>query len=152
MNTTLTHREDAVLRWLARRWSYKQIAEHLKTNAEVVHTYAYQIRQKTKIHDTKDAEQCRYFLLVHKARHDYPLPHQKEPTAKQLEVMQMVAEGVSFPEIAQQLGMGLQTAQNHACQGCRRAGIFQRYRRTEAIREWLAKRHEENPALDPAFT
>jgi DNA-binding CsgD family transcriptional regulator len=117
----LSNRELAILRFLSRGHSYAEIAGFAKTTVSSIYSHCLHIRRKTGIYDTQDKRECAQFLQ-RKGR--FALRRKLCPTDTQLEVMRRYCmEGQTLDQIAQAMGMGRQTAQNHLSIGCRRAEI-----------------------------
>lgn len=147
----LTPTESKVLYMLSRGTLYLQIVERLEITQENLHTVCFHIRQKTGIVNTKDPQECKAFITGHKEELWDQIPHKPFPTLGQVEIMRLLAKGKSYPEIALSLQIGIQSAQNMASQGCKRAGIVGRgYMRLRAIQKWVEERDREEAGLtDP---
>lgn len=137
----LTETENVVLRLLGRGKKYKEISEEMKVNVYHIHTLCNSIRRKTGIISTKDAAACAsYWKEIHSG-HTGILPARVYyPTPAQLAVLIEIAHGVSYEETARKLSINIQTARNHASQGCIKMGIGELgpYR-IQALTEWLKK-------------
>lgn len=152
----LRPRERAILIWLSKGWDYPRIANYTKSSLAVIHVHCHNIRKKTGIHTTKQPA-AKHLALNHFATvrsgldGSIDLPPSLPVSPKQLAVLRMVAQGRTYPEIAQTLGMGQQTAQNHATEGCKRAGISSRthHQRLDLIRQWLRERDAQDLADNP---
>ncbi len=140
----LSSNETAVLRCLARGMRYDELAKHLSLHIGHVHTLCHSIRKKTGISSTKDRALCReYWLELNKDRGVISLPPiTNMPTRAQLAVLNLVAHGKPYKEIAALLGITEQTAMNHAYAGCQKIGLgaYGRYR-VLALIEWMKKEH-----------
>lgn len=135
MFSPLSRTETNILRSLSHGTSYAQTAENIGLTLECMHTMAYRIRQKTGIVDTKNPADCKAWFTQVK---DYDRSTTTQPTRAQLNVMTLLAEGKDYDTIACELEMSRSTAQVHAYEGCKRAGIVgKRHYRTCAIKEYL---------------
>lgn len=136
----LQKRELEILHCLARGWSYSQIATHTDIRNDCLHVHCHNIRKKTGIQSTRDVEQCKAFLR--QRRQLPPAPARQMPLSwTQTEVLRLLALGDSYASISSTLGMGIQTAQNHASEACKRAGIRAagRYSRLQGIKDYIAR-------------
>lgn len=135
-NPKLSPQERTAFRMLCKDFSYTHIAGLMGIRVDNLHTICHHIRQKTGIRDTRDPEQCRAYARL-------PEPLSFRPplkiTAHQLEVLKLIAQGLTYREIAGQLSIALQSVQNHAVRGCKRLGITgQGHGRTAAIVNYFA--------------
>lgn len=131
----LSKTEAKALRMFSYGVPYDKVGDRLGLAFGYIHTLAYNIRRKTGIHDTKDAEECKAWF--HGVR-QYTRSKINGPTKTQLGVMALVAQGKSYVQVAEEMELSLQSAQNYASLGCRRAGIVGRgHYRTNAIIEYL---------------
>ncbi len=153
----LQTREKRILAFLARGWSYPQIAKRLEIRDDCLHVHCHHIRQKTGIKNTRDAEECHHYV---RNVPDHYIPPVRRPLSwTQKEVLELIALGDDYARIARTLGIGKQTAQNHASAACKRAGIDAKghYARTKAIKEYVAQVNAEKnattgePVNDPMF-
>ena len=158
----LSNRELQMLSMLSKGDTYQEIAEHFGIALSNVHAHCYNIRHKTGIRETRDERQClRYLRTLSPARVtdalNPPSPRRstKSVTIRQMEVLRFLALGRSYAQIGQILDISPQTAQNTACEGCKRAGITHAgWNRTKYLREWLRRHDGEAPPCpmdDPAF-
>lgn len=155
LTSHLSEREVVVLRLLARGNTYQEIAGLLHITLANVHTTACHMRQKTGILDSRNPQECMDYIRGRHPGADARLAYGDGdrtkpvyPTPRQLEVMRLVAQGTSYAQIALRLGMGLQTVQNAACQGSRRAGLPRSHglSREHAIRDYLSRLDAERLA------
>lgn len=148
----LTKRQRDVLHKLAWGWSAERIMEKFSISSVNFHTICHQIRKRTGIIHTQNAEECRNWERGH--RPTTPPWYQPGPTKMQLAVMKLRAQAMEYPEIASRLAMGAQTAQNHCSQGCKRAGITgAKHNRIYALRSWfICQDLKNNPEPTPSPT
>ena len=148
----LQKREKEILLWLARDWTYQQIATHAGIRLPTLHVHMHHIRQKTGIKNTRNPDECKAYVRV--AQHTPATPYQRPLSWTQKEVLSMIAEGLSYAEIGKTLNMGSQTAQNHASEACQRLHINGRgsHARTAAIKAWVAQQNgTTSPMADPGL-
>lgn len=137
----LTKTETIVLRLLARGRKYREVSEEMRVNVYHVHTLCNSIRRKTGIISTKDTAACAaYWKEIHSGQTGILPARVYYPTPAQLGVLVEIAHGVSYEETAAKLSISVQTARNHASQGCIKMGIggLGPYR-ILALTEWLKK-------------
>lgn len=134
-------KELRILRLLARGRSYEEVCAEMKIKKSCLHTHCLHIRQKTGIRETKDARQCKDYMLAHTAHpQQYWRPSPTSPTHTQLEILRLMVEGLSYAQIARERSISVQCVQDHASQGCLRAGIRnQGHNRTRAIQSYLVQ-------------
>jgi DNA-binding NarL/FixJ family response regulator len=131
----LTPKEIVILRLLASGKTYEEIRFALSLSQACLHTHCHHVRQKTGIVNTKNRDECYAFQRGFTNPDKVPLLATKAQKA----VLALLAQGKSYAEIANTLGIGIQTVQNHASTGAKRLGIHRAGpRRTELIREKLS--------------
>lgn len=151
----LQKRETEILLWLSMGWSYERICTHTGMRDDCLHVHCYNIRKKTGIQSTRNADECRDYLRHRRAQPAPPEPRQPLSWT-QTEVLRLLAMGDSYERISKTLGMGVQTAQNHACEACKRVGIVARGRhsRAQAIKDYVDRLDGKEPTVqlqDPMF-
>lgn len=143
----LSRTEGKALRCFSYGVSYEETANRLGLTVPYIHTLAYHIRLKTGIKDTRDPEECKAWFQGVK---NYLRAHFDGPTRTQLNIMTLMTQhGMDYQQIAQRLELSIQTVQNHASMGCKRAGITgQGHHRTKAMEAYL-KTLKDYPHSEP---
>jgi DNA-binding CsgD family transcriptional regulator len=114
-----------ILRKLAERATYADIAKALKINVACLHAHLWRIRQITGVKSTKDIIEVREYL----EEYDKGIAFiddddgAEHPTPAQRAILELVAKGISRKDIAERLRITPKTLTLHISQGCRRAGI-----------------------------
>lgn len=111
----LSPREERVFSLLKQGRTYKQVAKFLNLTLSNLHCICWRIRKKTGC-DTKDQAQLRATTTRHTL-------HRRRVTPAQLEILQLVAEGMTHAQIARALHKQPQTVSTQAADGFRRIGI-----------------------------
>lgn len=153
----LSPRESQVLHLISGGYTYDMLSHGLGVTSENIHSVCFSIRRKTGIKSTKNKDECRNYIRWGRMG---SRPEKKNPaTAKQLEVLRLIAEGLTYRQIAERLRVKVQTVTNHAHDACRRIGRGGcAYSRREILREYFSEMDKkkaaemaENPQSDPAF-
>ncbi len=101
---------------------------------------------KTGIRDTHNRDDCAAFLRQYS-------PVFGHPTPQQVKCLRLYVDRVGYGEIAAQLGITVQAAMNHVCQGIKRLGIRGKgiHRRDQIVAILGAYESADNPMSDPVF-
>lgn len=140
----LTGKQVQILRLLSQNFSYERIRERLKLTTACLHTHCYHIRRVTGIKHTQDMQECSRYMASRGVILTNAIHRQNRPTLQQVEVMRRLVALETYEQIATALEISIQTAQNTASQGCKRASILKEgWRRTAAMAEYF----EQNPGV-----
>lgn len=123
--------------------SYAEIGLALHKSKAAVNTTCWSIRRLTGIQDTRNAEECRQWRRDNQLS---LLQKERGPTAKQLEVLHLLAQGMDVGTIATLRAVSKQCVLNQACLGRRRAGIKDNL--PSSIRAYLTQREQEIKAME----
>jgi len=146
MQSKLSHTERKVLSFLALGHNYQYITQKLGKSPANINTVCDHIRKNTGILCTRDAEECANFLRGIKHTQKRALV----VTPAQLEVLELLARGMTFEKMAKETGLSIHTLRNHATTGCARAGLSYKGRgeqRVAAIKAYLESREAATDAL-----
>jgi DNA-binding CsgD family transcriptional regulator len=143
----LTPYESQILPLLAEGLSYREICQRLDLYPiSKIHSHLHRIRMKTGIRNTHDREDCAAFLRQYS-------PVFGHPTPQQVRCLRLYVDRVSHQEIAHQLGITVQSAMNHVCEGIKRMGIrgngIHRREQINAILD--SYESADDPMSDPVF-
>lgn len=114
----LSFTESQIMPLLCQGLSYREISEALDIRPDRLHSHLHRIRVKTGIRNTHSMEECRAFMDFYK-----PLNPLGAPTPQQVACLRLHADRAEYSEIATKLGITVQSAMNHVCQGAKRLGV-----------------------------
>lgn len=149
LSDILSPRERNILIHLSNGLTNSQIVERLKIRLDCLYVHCQHIRKKTGIKNTRNQQECRDY--VKGIRHDDSIAWQPPLSWTQLEVIHLLSMGDSYKSISSTLSMKPQTAQNHASEACKRAGIhgLGRHARLQAIRDYISRLEQNGQHIDP---
>lgn len=146
---TLTPKETEILHCYAERKTTQQITLKLKIHKSCLYVHAQHIRIKTGIKNLRDYMACLRWLEAHPEHTSHRI---NGPTKRQMQLLQLFADGLSYQGIANTMGVGYQTVVNQMSAARERAGLpnVPGMDRLKQVREYL--NGEAVTMDDPAFS